>query len=55
MPGCITTGTSVEETVRHMREAIAGRLEVMAEARLAIPNPGSLMDAVDVALPVGLK
>jgi len=52
LPGCITTGQSVEETVRNIREAITGHLEVLAETANPIPDPTVLVDYVDVPLPV---
>ena len=52
LPGCTTTGKTVEETVRNLREAIIGHLEVMAESSAPIPDPSVLVDYVDVPLPV---
>lgn len=52
LPGCTTTGKSVEETVRNIRAAIIGHLEVIAEASEPIPDPSVLVDYVDVPLPV---
>ena len=37
LPGCVTTGSTVEETVENIREAISLHLETMAE--LGIPHP----------------
>ena len=52
LPGCTTTGNTVEETVRNIREAIMGHLEAMAETSEPIPDPSVLVDYVDVPLPV---
>jgi len=52
LAGCITTGKTVEETMRNIREAIMGHLEVMAETSEPIPDPSVLVDYVDVPLPV---
>lgn len=38
LPGCITTGASLDETKRHIREAIKLHLEAMAEVGEAIPD-----------------
>lgn len=37
LPGCITTGRTVEELEKNMREAITGHLEVMQEYKDKIP------------------
>ncbi len=52
LPGCITTGKTVEETVRNIREAVSGHLELLAETAQPIPDPAVLVDYVDVPLPV---
>ena len=42
IPGCIATGTSVEETLVNMRSALAFHLEGMAEHGEPIPVPQTL-------------
>ena len=39
VPGCMTTGQTVEETRRNMVEALTGHLEVMQEYGDALPDP----------------
>ena len=39
LPGCVSTGPTVEATVANMRDAIQGHLEVMAEYGDPIPEP----------------
>ena len=51
-PGCTTTGKTVEETVRKLRQAITGHLELMAETSEPIPDPSVLVDYIDVPLPI---
>jgi predicted RNase H-like HicB family nuclease len=46
LPGCITTGPSLEQTERFMREAIALHLEGMREDGLPIPEPTTKADYV---------
>lgn len=48
LPGCIATGTTVEETESLLREAIELHLEGMREDGLPIPEPSSLVDYLDV-------
>jgi predicted RNase H-like HicB family nuclease len=39
LPGCITTGSTLEETKRNIREAIELHLEAMLEVGEPIPDP----------------
>lgn len=41
LPGCVATGDTKEETLQHMREAIAVHLEGLREDGLAIPPPST--------------
>ncbi len=42
LPGCVATGTSVEETLRNMKEAIIFHLEGLKEDDQSIPDPTSV-------------
>jgi predicted RNase H-like HicB family nuclease len=48
LPGCITTGKTVEEIAHNIREAIELHLEGMAEDGDAIPEPNSLAMEIEV-------
>jgi predicted RNase H-like HicB family nuclease len=48
LPGCITTGNSVEEVKRNMADAIALHLEGMRDDGDPIPEPSSLCEYVEV-------
>ena len=48
LPGCITTGKTLEETKVNIREAIRGHLETMREYGDPIPAPTSLAGEVEV-------
>ena len=50
LPGCVATGTTVEEVEREIREAIELHLEGMREDGLTIPSPSSSVQYVDVAV-----
>lgn len=39
LPGCITTGATLEQTAAHMREALTGHLQAMREQGEEIPEP----------------
>ncbi len=49
LPGCVTTGATLEETERNMREAIAFHLEGMREDGLPIPMPSTVVEYCDLA------
>ena len=47
MPGCVSTGDTVEEVEANIREAIRFHLDGMREDHLAIPEPKALREYVD--------
>jgi predicted RNase H-like HicB family nuclease len=49
LPGCITTGATVEEAERNIREAIEGHLKTLAEFGDPIPRPTSIAKDIDVS------
>ena len=49
LPGCVATGVTVEETESQIREAIAFHLDGMREDGIAIPQPASRVEYVDIA------
>lgn len=48
LPGCMTTGRTLEETQLNIREAIEGHLETLREFGDPIPEPSSLAGEVEV-------
>jgi len=48
LPGCITTGRSVEEIERNIREAIELHLEGLREDGEAIPEPHTAVTYVEL-------
>ena len=49
LPGCVATGVTVAETESEIREAIAFHIDGMREDGLAIPEPQSQVEYIDVA------
>lgn len=49
LPGCITTGKTLEEAKANIREAIRGHLLTMREYGDPIPAPTSLAGEVEVS------
>lgn len=48
LPGCVTTGKTVEEVERNIREAIELHLEGMLEDGDAIPEPSTAVAYVEM-------
>jgi predicted RNase H-like HicB family nuclease len=49
LPGCVATGATIEEVEAQMREAIEFHIEGMREDGLAIPEPSSIVEYVEVS------
>lgn len=49
LPGCVTTGGTIEEAEEQIREAIEFHLRGLREDGLPIPEPSSKVNYVDVA------
>ncbi|HTE41758.1 MAG TPA: type II toxin-antitoxin system HicB family antitoxin [Steroidobacteraceae bacterium] len=49
LPGCVATGSSIEETEQGLREAIEFHLEGMREDGDPIPPPSSHVEYIEVA------
>ena len=48
LPGCMTTGRTLEETKSNIREAIEGHLETLRQFGDPLPEPASLAGEVEV-------
>jgi predicted RNase H-like HicB family nuclease len=48
LPGCMTTGRTLDETTQNIREAIEGHLETLREFGDPIPEPASLAGEVEI-------
>jgi predicted RNase H-like HicB family nuclease len=49
LPGCVATGSTVEETERRLRDAIEIHLQGLREDGLPVPEPSSVVDYVEVS------
>jgi len=49
LPGCVTTGATLEETERNMQEAIAFHLDELREDGLPIPAPSVVVEYCELA------
>ena len=48
LPGCISTGKTLEDTERNIREAIQGHLKTLRDFGQPVPPPTSLAKEVEV-------
>jgi predicted RNase H-like HicB family nuclease len=48
LPGCITTGQTLEETERNIQEAVRGHVAVLREFGEPVPPPTSLAREIEV-------
>ena len=49
LPGCISTGSTTEETEKNMREAIEFHIDGLREEGYEIPEPTSRSSYVEIA------
>ena len=49
LPGCVSTGRTIEETERNIREAIALHIDSLREHNEPVPEPSTQTKLVDVA------
>ena len=48
LPGCITTGSSLEDAKTNIQEAIRGHLDTLREFGDPVPSPTSLAGEVEI-------
>jgi predicted RNase H-like HicB family nuclease len=49
LPGCITTGKTLEEAERNIREAIYGHLKTLREFGEPVPKPTSVVREIEIS------
>jgi len=49
LPGCVSTGNTIEETEQSMREAISFHLDGLKEEGYEIPKPTSRSSYIEIA------
>ncbi len=48
LPGCITTGGTLEETDRNIREAIQGHMRTLREFGEPVPRPSTVAREIEI-------
>jgi predicted RNase H-like HicB family nuclease len=48
LPGCVSTGRTLEETELNVREAISGHLKTLREFGEPVPEPTSVVKEIEV-------
>ena len=54
LPGCIATGDTVQQTLDNLRDAAAMHVEAMIEDHDPVPDPVSLVDYIDISIPIAV-
>jgi predicted RNase H-like HicB family nuclease len=49
LPGCVSTGRTLEETELNVREAISGHLQTLREFGEPVPEPTSVAKEIEVS------
>ena len=49
LPGCVATGTTLEEVEREIREAVAFHIEGLHEDGQPVPPPSSTVEYIELA------
>lgn len=49
MPGCVATGSSVEETEKNMIETVKFHLKGLAAENMPLPEPSTVVRHVEIA------
>jgi len=49
LPGCVSTGSTVAETERNIREAIRFHLDGLREDGLPVPDPSAVVEYCELA------
>ena len=52
LPGCVSTGRTLEEAVLNVREAISGHLQTLREFGEPVPKPTSVAKEIEVTATV---
>lgn len=50
LPGCIATGSTIEETIERMKEAIEFHIEGLKEEEITIPEPFTKAVSIEVVV-----
>jgi predicted RNase H-like HicB family nuclease len=49
LPGCVTTGATIEEIERNIKEAVAFHLDGLREDGLPVPAPSTIVEYFEFA------
>ena len=50
LPGCVSTGATIKETLKRMRDAIQFHLEEMKKEGLDIPEPSTKVGYIEISI-----
>lgn len=52
LPGCVTTGSTIDETMQNMKEAIDFHIEGLLLEGLIVPKPSTILDYIEPSFSV---
>jgi len=50
LPGCVATGSTTEETLDRMKEAIRFHIEGLKKAGVSIPEPSTEVEYIEITM-----
>jgi predicted RNase H-like HicB family nuclease len=50
LPGCVSTGATIEETLSRMRDAIQFHIEGLKKEGLDIPEPSTKVEYIEISI-----
>jgi predicted RNase H-like HicB family nuclease len=50
LPGCVSTGATIEETLSRMRDAIQFHIEGLKKEGLNIPEPSTKVEYIEISI-----
>ena len=50
LPGCVATGSTIDETILRMRDAIQFHIEGLKREGLAIPEPSTKVKYIEISI-----
>ncbi len=50
LPGCVSTGATIEETLSRMRDAIQFHVEGLKKEGLEIPEPSTKVEYIEISI-----
>ena len=50
LPGCVATGSTIKETLQHMRDAIEFHIKGLESEGISVPEPATKIKYVEISI-----